>query len=618
MHACRFTDCNIDSFFSTVWARRYPLFEQCSTHTYASLTVHSSLLHPKSPSLVLKDVEKDFIHFVTRIASLAPIAMPPLNRRSYSLTLDLPVPQDIDFRTMDSATAGVDAIELRVDSIRRAPSSFKTPAPTPTSNPGCPDHAYVAFAVAHLRRLSSLPIIYAIRTVKSTTGSFIFSPETEEDYFNLAIYAFKLGVEYLDIEINTNMEMVKKIMAHKPVNTRVILTFVDETLKLHWQDHEIAHVYLQALELGADACRIRLSADKAEDNIEIEQFLKRTLAISGHYPGIPVIAANVGKRGKMSPIFNEFLTPVYHPSLPTLHHHDRGTFSDIQRTLTSCGILQHKSITYRRRIGPQDLVDHRPIIKAGLKILGLPISIDEDLNGDTSKQITLSGALVSLPLLDSVTQGTISPSCAWTHHIDAITLELAESDSQTNVNDHQSSSPQHVQYHNIRSLGIADTISEALSPINAITEVSSALLIGASGQRGREAAYALKHLGVPLIFCVACESSIEESPQLVHLDNPTILSRRKPTIIISFSFSLPNQIESHVINAFIASPTGGTLIELDTLSGPGPLVRSINANGKKDAWVCLARQDVEFQVLKREFQLITGCRLPLEAFTAAR
>lgn len=275
--------------------------------------------------------------------------MPSLNRRSYSLTLDLPVPQDIDYRTMDSATAGVDAIELRVDSIRRAPSSFKTPAPTPTSNPGCPDHAYVAFAVAHLRRLSTLPIIYAIRTLKAS-GSFVFSPETEDDYFNLAIYAFKLGVEYLDIEINTNIDLVKRIMSYKPVNTRVILTFVDETESLHWHDHQVAHVYLQAQEMGADACRIRLSAETTEDNVEIEQFLKKTLAISGSYhPGIPVIAANAGKRGRMSPLFNEFLTPVVHPAVPALHAHARGTYADIQRTLAACDLLPHKAITYRRR-----------------------------------------------------------------------------------------------------------------------------------------------------------------------------------------------------------------------------------------------------------------------------
>lgn len=535
--------------------------------------------------------------------------MPSLNRRSYSLTLDFPVPQDIDYRTMNSATAGVDAIELRVDSIRRAPSSFKTPAPTPASNPGCPDHAYVAFAVAHLRRLSTLPIIYAIRTLKAV-GSFVFSPETEDDYFNLALYAFKLGVEYLDIELNTNPDLVKRIMQHKPVNTRVILTFVDDTDSLHWHDHQVAHIYIQAQELGADACRIRLSAETSEDNVEIEQFLKKTLAISsGLYPTIPVIAMNAGKRGKMSPIFNEFLTPVNHPALPSLHAHARGTFAEIQRTLAGCGMLPHQAITYRRRVGPQDLVDHRPIIKAGLNILGLPVSIDEDVNGDT--QTTLSGALVSLPLLDTITQGTISPSCAWTHHIDAIVLE-----SETEQND--SNQLPTVQYHNIRSLGIADTIHEALSPINAITDVSTALLIGASGQRGREAAYALKHLGVPLIFCVACEGSIEESPQLIHLDNPALLARRKPTIIISFSNSLPHAIDQNVLSALTASPTGGTLIELDTLGGPGPLVKTIVQNGKKDAWVCLARQDVEFQVLQREFELITRCRLPLEAFTAAR
>lgn len=522
---------------------------------------------------------------------------------------------------MDAATAGVDAIELRVDSIRRAPSSFRTPAPTPTTNPGCPDHAYVAFAVAHLRRLSNLPIIYAIRTVRAE-GSFVFTPETEEDYYNLAMFAFKLGVEYLDIEINTNPSIVKKILDNKPSNTRVILTFVDDTNKLHWQDHEVAHIYLQALEYKADACRIRLSAENTSDNVEIEQFLKRTLAISGMYPGIPVIAANIGKRGKMSTLFNEFLTPVYHPSLPTLHLNDRGTFADIQRTLASCGLLPPKAVTYRRKIGPQDLVDHRPILKAGIKILGLPISIDEELDsGMHSNPTSLSGALVSLPLLDNINQGTISPSCAWTHHIDAIVL-----DSETSTND--TTQPPQVQYHNIRSLGIADTIYEALSPINAITDVSSALLIGASGQRGREAAYALKHLRVPLIFCLACEQSVsndqtEEGPshpsQLVHLDNPSMLLKRKPTIIISFSANLPQALDSpNVLTTLIASPTGGTLIELDTLSGPGPIVRNIHQLGRKDAWVCLARQDVEFQVLKREFELITGCRLPLEAFTMAR
>jgi 3-dehydroquinate dehydratase type I len=611
-----------------VWTRRYPLFEECSTHTYASLTVHNSLLHPKCPSLILKDVEKDFIRFVKHISSPTPVPMPSQNRRSYSLTLDLPVPQDIDYQTMDAATAGVDTIELRVDSIRRAPSSFKTPASTPASNPGCPDHAYVAFAVAHLRRLSSLPIIYAIRTVRSTTGSFVFSPETEGDYLKLALCAFKLGVDYLDIEINTDPELVRKILALKPANTRIILTFIDETDQLHWHDHEVAHVYLQALDLKADAVRIRLSASNSQDNVEIEQFLKRTLAISGQYPGIPVIAANYGSKGKMSPLFNEFLTPVNHPALPTLHAHARGTYADIQRTLAACGLIQSKAIAYRRGIGPQDLVDHKPIMKAGIRILGLPIHLEEELNASHTNQVTLSGALVSLPLVGNIQQGTISPSCAWTHHIDAITLDdpdtsstahQAATNGNANGNHQTRESQQVVHYHNIRSLSIADTIIEGLSPINAISEVSTALLIGASGQRGREAAYALKELGIPTTFCVACDTGISEPPFLIPFDNLSLLNKRsKPTVIITFSNNLPSTLDSNTLSLLLSSPTGGTLVELDIVSGQGALMRNILENGKKDAWVCLARQDVEFQVLKREFELITGCRLPLEAFTTAR
>lgn len=606
----------------TVWARRYPLFEECSTHTYASLTVHSSQLHPKSPSLVLKDVEKDFIRFVKQIAADHPIAMPSQNRRSYSLVLDCPVPQNIDFRSMDAATAGVDAIELRVDSIRRPSASFKTPAPTPASNPGCPEHAYIAFAIAHLRRLSALPIIYAIRTVKAS-GSFVFSAETSEDYFHLAICAFRLGAEYLDIEINTDIELVKRIMAHRTPNTRVILTFVDHTNSLHWHDHEVAQIYIQALELGADACRIRLAAESAEDNVEIEQFLKRTLAVSGQYPGIPVIAANVGSKGRMSPIFNEFLTPVSHPALPSMNPHLRGTYAEIQSTLAACGILPSKAIAYRRKVGLQDLVDHRPIIKAGVNILGLPIKLEEEVNQRNAGDVTLAAALVSLPLLGNIGQGDISPSCAWTHHIDAITLDSAEVSSSKGQSEFasgeqvQRQGQGRVHYHNVRSLGIADTIFEALSPINAISEVSTALLIGASGHRGREAAFALKTLGIPKIYCVACETSIEEAPTIVHLDSPTSLLKRRPTVIISFSASLPTSVDPSVISTFLSSPTGGTLVEMDTLSGQSAFVKSLQQmNGRKDAWVCLARQDVEFQVLKREFELVSGCRLPLEAFTA--
>lgn len=570
---------------------------------------------------MLKDVERDFMRFIRRLLSQEPVSI-PLDKRTYTITVDCPMPQSLDYRTLDAASAGADAIELRVDSLRRPFLVMTSPSNTPAANPGCPESSYVAFAIAHLRKMTSLPIIYSIRTVKAG-GSFLLEDYTKDDYIKLATTAFKLGAEFLDIQLDVGQDVVEAIRSCKPPYTRLILSHIDVANELTWSTDSAGLVYRHAVESGADIVRMNLQANSIDDNLHLYSF-SRQIAASP----VPLIAANSGKHGKMSAIFNTFLTPMFHPLLPSPPVPGQSTFANIQKALLAVGLTQHRAVAADRRATSsrhelqQDRFDHALVMSQGFRILGLPYSIAREMPATFDD--TMGGAILSLEASGQaqLPREMLSPAADWTKHIDTVSaphpLAMTPSDG-TAVDDQASAQP---QYHNVRSLAIAEVIETGLSPVNAIASLTVALLLGARGFKGREAFFALKHLGIKRIYCFDSDADLlddQDRIETVHIgshDTSTMSPKHFPTVIVTLSNSLGDSSMSvPLAHRLFASPTGGTMLELDApRQRPTLMERLLEESRCREGWVCLNHADVERASVKREFETVTGYRLPLEAF----
>ena len=553
-----------------------------------------------------------------RLLSPSPfLQLVPQDRRTYSITIDCAVPQSINFRIMSSVTNGVDALELRVDSLQNPSVPLSSPNQTPQANPGCPDPSYVAFAIAHLRKISTLPIIYTVRTVRQG-GSFVLDKSTREAYITLALTAFRLGAECIDLELELGQSIIEAILARKPSYTKIIISHSDHSRHLRWSMPETARLYARCVEAGADIVKLSLYAATAEDNLKLHNFLQQLQNLTPS--PAPLIAVNLGKNGKMSSLFNTFLTPVSHPYLPSPPILGQSTFKNIQKALVAVGISQHRKIACSRVSQPvQDLLDRKSILTHGCGTLALPFTVENSGGADWDEDF--GGALVSVDADSHLLEGEVKPAAHWTGHIDTISISHTWLGFGHDTTPSRHNSPSHhntVTYHNIRSLAIAEVIELGLSPINAVTSLSVAILVGARGLRGREAYFALKHLGLKCIYCFECEASLHDPGiRTVHTQSPITFSiphEHYPTIILSFSSTLLASTLSTSTHRLFASPTGGTIVELDTIPNRPIATKSLLEESRsKPGWVSLSCHDVEIAAIKKEFAVLTNHRLPLEA-----
>ncbi|KAF9471492.1 hypothetical protein BDN70DRAFT_938910 [Pholiota conissans] len=155
-----------------VFRRREPWFIECSNYIYNNQFGDST-----SSQSTFREVSRFFKHVTCEQPNLAANLRP--GTRSYFLS------------HIDELTQDVDALELRVDLL-------KSPKDYESFGNSIITLAYVQEQVSALRRVSSLPIVFTVRT-KSQGGAFPDSAEKES--IDLLKLALQMGVEYIDVEI---------------------------------------------------------------------------------------------------------------------------------------------------------------------------------------------------------------------------------------------------------------------------------------------------------------------------------------------------------------------------------------------------------------------------------
>ena len=220
-----------------------------------------------------------------------------IRRKSHSFFVSLTVPEVRSaLHFLKAACVGADAVELRVDLLE-----------DPKATDGVPSVGFVSEQVFLLRRAVDLPLIFTLRS-RGQGGRY---PD-EAHAAALALFqaALRLGVEFIDLEMSLPEEMLDRITQEKRF-CKVIASHHDPQGNLRWANGSWMPYYNKALRYG-DVVKLVGSSSCMEDNYDLAKFKSWVEDLHD----IPLIAINMGNKGKLSRILNLFMTPVSHPALP--------------------------------------------------------------------------------------------------------------------------------------------------------------------------------------------------------------------------------------------------------------------------------------------------------------
>lgn len=289
-----------------VWERREPWYHECSNyHFYSS---HCS------NEAEFTQLRSSFLNYIKTITGMTLLDLPAsLGERSTFLSLTYPDLNDTNVK-FDDLTAGCNAVELRVDFLKDYSKAF------------------VGDQTAALRKRTSLPIIFTIRT-ESQGGKF---PDFEVDRIReLSSLAIKLGVEFLDVQLTWPNDLIQEIVQNRRF-TKIIGSHHDFSGEQKWSSVLWKDKYNQAVSINADIIKLVGTATSFSDNMELETF-------RATYTSKPLIAINMGEQGILSRVLNKFLTPVTHDLLPFKSAKGQLTIAQLNQALTDIGGLSRKT-----------------------------------------------------------------------------------------------------------------------------------------------------------------------------------------------------------------------------------------------------------------------------------
>lgn len=588
-----------------VFTRRQPWFAECCNYEFVNYTgvlsstdtlaEDDSKTAPSTLS-VRDEVSRFFNHITAQRPNYAPNLAK--GRRSYFLCLTYP---DITpaLPHIQEMTAGVDAVELRVD-LLRSPKDFDK------LGPYIPPTAYVSNQVAALRHKTTLPIIFTVRTV-SQGGQF--PDHAEKEAFELFIAAVRLGIEYIDIEISWSEKNILDLIARKG-QSKIIASWHDWSGNMRWDDKPVEAKYRVAHEYG-DIVKIVGKADGIEDNFALHQFVLRAQAGPD---AKPIIAINMGVEGQMSRILNSTFSPVTHPLLPNKAAPGQLSFAQIQTALHLLGQLPAKRFFL---FGTPIAHSMSPTLhNTAFEALGLPHKYElfetESVGEEIKAAITLptfGGASVTIPfkrdimpLLDS-----LSPDAEAIGAVNTV-VPVTREDGSTML-----------YGENTDWRGITQSIRRSLPP--SVLKPEAGLIIGAGGT-SRAAIYALWKLGVPTVYLFnrtksSAEALVDAFPdvtiKLVEELGKWPDNGPAPTVIISTVPASATSLEPLVndsifLRSSILSAPGGVVIDMAYKPAETPLLVLAKNVGKE--WRTVKGVEVLLEQGYHQFHLWTGRHCP--------
>ncbi|GAA6003960.1 uncharacterized protein JCM10292_000625 [Rhodotorula paludigena] len=538
-----------------VWARRTPYFESLCTHTIASLTAYPP---PPSPQFLMKHVETAFVRLLRSIFGFAsshvplvagprppPVSGPSsgeyggygaceseLGRgakgmRTSFVALNFPDLRVVSAETIRKVAGGVDVIELRVDTLVEvepvlpfsrvgspaAANAFGGDAGSGSSTPTArrkriPSPHFVTLCFGHLRRCSPLPILFTVRTEKQGgvfPDPYDDNPELMTEYLGLVELGFKLGAEYMDVELALPDEVIQRFCSLRGAATQVLGADHDRAGKWQWMSQDVLDKYLRAARLGCDVIKLVSTPTTFDSNLELLKFRARVDALSAVELGtdrpIPLLAINLGKGGQISRYLNPVLTPVTHPLLPGVAAPGQLTYAQTQQALFLSGLILERTF-FVPSAAVADAFSREALA------LGLPYTfLVEDRLAMRKIEPNFGGAYLGfpsspLPISSLPPDDEVLPPALASGWADLCVPASSEPYSY----DLAPSPLGFYKHTNVRVLALAEVITQNLSPINAVGTHTCALLVGLRRKDRSEVVEALRMVGARWVYVLACES----------------------------------------------------------------------------------------------------------------
>ncbi|TFY79059.1 hypothetical protein EWM64_g4952, partial [Hericium alpestre] len=595
-----------------VFKRRQPWFAECSSHEFINYTgvltrapsptedgalpafAKSRLPFPTCHTHTSRDeIDRFFGHITGQRPNLSPNLVD--GKRSFFLSLTFP---DINpaLQQIDELAVGVDALELRVD-LLRAPQQFNSIAPV------TPPRAYVAEQIAALRRKTSIPIVFTVRTV-SQGGSF--PDKAVNEAFDLFDLALRVGVEYVDVELTWPEKKIADLVKRKG-HSQIIASYHDWTGGFDWSSKRAKETYGLAAAFG-DIVKLVGSASDLQDNLDLQGFRDRITVGRG---AKPLIAINMGTAGQLSRILNPTFTPVTHPLLPVPAAPGQLSLVQIHQALNLIGQLPAKKFYL---FGNPIQHSQSPTLhNTAFAALGLPHTYalleTDDVAEDGQVLFVMTspdfgGASVTIPFKRNIMPylDELSPAADAIGAVNTVIPKTRADGSQFLYGD------------NTDWQGIVACVRARL-PASAI---DAALVIGAGGT-ARAAIFALHKLGARRIYLfnrtrTKAEELVGVIPgarvQLVdalgEFDGPS------PSVIVSTVPASATTLESDESGMYLPAsmlpPEGGVVVDMAYRPAETPLLQLAKAARAK--WETVMGVEVLLEQGYRQFELWTGRRCP--------
>lgn len=597
-----------------------------------------------APGLLLKKAERCFLHFIARATSIQdspaldrvfPLSQIAPEERNHTCATRIWADQ-LNNATLDAEKLdeGSDAFELCV-------------------NAGSISLSDISKAVSKLRRSTIIPIIYHL----ITSPIEAMSDHQRHDYLAQISHGIRLASAYVTVDLALSDNELGSLVSSKG-NTKLIghLT-VREPLRQSWLNSLWLDAYRRAARLGLDLVQFSWPARTIEDNFQVEVLRQRILELQ--VPSIPVIAYNTGPLGRTSACLNPVLQPVTHLDLPHRNEEDAPQITAIETTRSLFSTYVFEPLNFYI-LGASSAYSLSPVMhNAAYAVCGMSHTYSTFQTSHLNELRTLvndskfGGCSISLPFKLEVINLVHSIS-SHARAIGAINTVIALREVNGKVTTPDSSAywqarnragPVKALYgENTDWIGIRACVRRGLSPANAVSPKTTALIIGAGGM-SRAAVYGMLQLGVRnVVVYNRTKSNAEKliahykgllddklngrpSPLAVSISNDSpvrfhIISEisdawpqdfYQPTIIVSCipthrigdnpspEFTLPEE--------WLQSPTGGVVMEVAYRNIRTPLLEQIRRRSAQ-GWATMDGLDLLPDQAFAQFELFTGKRAP--------
>lgn len=614
-----------------IWARRAPWYRLCSSVEYFNIASPSPDHALTGEVQGAKQFMRQFFRFITGVDTNHVQLDPPVPRNTHFLCLTFPTlspARKEDVAILDrfeELTVGCDAVELRVDLL--------SPSGKPPTITSIPPIEFVTRQVSALRRLTTLPIIYTVRTF-SQGG--MFPDDRTDEWCQLVMIGFRTGCEYVDIESGLSAERLSSLCKKKG-HSKIIASHHDFSGRLKWDSSEMAQIYYQLKAYGDMVKLVSRASDGLDDNLAMLEFRKKISNSTKEYQSL--ITINMGRPGQMSRILSPVFSPTTHPLLPgPPAAPGQLSFAQIQTALGLLGQMLPKSFWL---FGSPIAMSRSPLIhQTGFDTLMLEghrydkcetKAITEDTVLKKIRAADFGGASVTIPLKvdiikhldelspDAQAVGAVNTIVPVSQRDGSVKLLGVNTDWEAIKNKIESNLPAQ------KALGL-------INPSQLVR--ASGVVIGAGGT-ARAGVYALHSLGYQQIYIhnrtqSKAEEVAKNFPEYFGIkvldDLQTLCSGQNkislPSAIISavpadatrLSTDPPADRVEIPINLFDRDG-GGVVIEMSYLLGEqSAILRAVEG---KSQWKQVGGLEILVEQGARQFHLWTGKHLPQQKISKA-